>query len=106
MDLNLIYRALAAREIDVTAGDMTSGLIQALELTPLVDDREYFPPYDAVPVVHSATALRYPDLEAAIRRLAGRISAADMQRMNYDVDRRRREPRDVAAAFLDAMGIR
>ena len=106
MDLNLIYRAVAAREIDVTAGDATSGLIQALELTVLVDDREYFPPYDAVPVVHAATALRHPELEAAIRRLAGRISAADMRRMNYEVDGRRQDPPNVARAFLDSIGIR
>ena len=103
MDLNLIYRAVAAGEIDVTAGDATSGLIQALQLTMLADDREYFPPYDAVPVVHAATALRYPELDGAIRRLAGRISAADMQRMNYEVDGQRRDPRSVANAFLETM---
>jgi osmoprotectant transport system permease protein len=106
MDLNLIYRAVAAGEIDVTAGDATSGLIQALQLTMLADDREYFPPYDAVPVMHAATALRYPEVDGAIRRLADRISAADMQRMNYEVDGRRRDPRSVANAFLDAMRLR
>jgi osmoprotectant transport system permease protein len=100
MDLNLIYRAVAAGEIDVTAGDATSGLIQALNLTMLADDREYFPPYDAVPVVHAATLLRYPELDSALRSLAGRISAADMQRMNHEVDGLRRDPREVARAFL------
>ena len=68
MDLNLIYRAVAAGEIDVTAGDATSGLIQALGLTVLEDDREYFPPYDAVPVVRAATLLRIPQ---STRRLRG-----------------------------------
>ncbi len=100
MDLNLIYRALAAGEIDVTAGDATSGLIQALGLTVLEDDRQYFPPYDAVPVVHSATLLRHPDVDAAIRVLTGRISAVEMQRMNHQVDGLRRDPRDVAREFL------
>jgi osmoprotectant transport system permease protein len=73
MDLNLIYRALAAGEIDVTAGDATSGLIEALDLVHLVDDRAYFPPYDAVPVVRAATLLRYPQLSDALRQLEGRI---------------------------------
>jgi osmoprotectant transport system permease protein len=100
MDLNLIYRAVAAGEIDVTAGDATSGLIQALDLTMLADDREYFPPYEAVPVVRAATLLRYPELEAALRALGGRITAADMQRMNYEVDGLRRDARDVARAFV------
>ncbi|MGH9175226.1 MAG: ABC transporter permease/substrate-binding protein [Vicinamibacterales bacterium] len=106
MDLNLIYRALAAGEIDVTAGDATSGLIQALGLTTLADDREYFPPYDAVPVVHAATLLRRPEVEAAIRRLSGRISAVEMQRMNHAVDGLRRDPRDVAREFLDSSVFR
>lgn len=100
MDLNLIYRALASGEIDVTAGDATSGLIAALDLTALADDRQYFPPYDAVPVVRTATLLRHPDLDRTLRSLAGRISAADMRRMNYAVDGLRRDPREVAAEFL------
>jgi len=102
MDLNLIYRAVAGGEIDVTAGDATSGLIQALDLTILADDREYFPPYDAVPVVRTSTLLRYPELDRAIRGLAARITAADMQRMNHEVDGLRRDPRDVAREFLAA----
>jgi len=103
MDLNLIYRALAAGEIDVTAGDATSGLIEALDLTHLEDDRAYFPPYDAVPVVHSATLLRYPQLADALRLLEGRISAEDMRRMNHQVDGLRQDARDVARKFLAAL---
>ena len=105
MDLNLIYRAVAAGEIDVTAGDMTSGLIQSLGLTVLADDREYFPPYDAVPLVHTATLQRHPEVEGALRRLTGRISAAEMQRMNHEVDGLRRNPREVAQAFLDGLEV-
>nr|MBA3270693.1 glycine/betaine ABC transporter substrate-binding protein [Acidobacteriota bacterium] len=86
----------------VTAGDATSGLIQALELTQLADDRAYFPPYDAVPVVRRSTLLRYPALDAAIRGLAGRITASVMRKMNHEVDGLRRDPRDVARQFLDA----
>jgi len=100
MDLNLIYRAVQAREIDVTAGDMTNGLIKSLDLAILTDDREYFPPYDAVPVVRTATLLRYPEVDRALRSLAGRISADDMQRMNHEVDGLRKDPRDVVAEFL------
>jgi osmoprotectant transport system permease protein len=103
MDLNLIYRAVAAGEIDVTAGDATSGLIQSLGLTVLADDRHYFPPYDAVPVVHAATLLRHPQLDSAIRRISGRISADVMQRMNHEVDGLRRDPRDVVRQFLDSL---
>jgi glycine betaine/choline ABC-type transport system substrate-binding protein len=103
MDLTLIYRALANRQIDVTAGDATAGLIEALDLVALADDRRYFPPYDAVPLVHAATLLRHPEVGDALNRLAGRIDAAAMRRMNYAVDGRRRDPADVAREFLDTL---
>ena len=103
MDLTLIYRALADGHIDVTAGDATAGLIEALDLVALADDRRYFPPYDAVPLVHAATLLRHPALGDALDRLAGRIDAATMRRMNYAVDGGRRHPADVAREFLDSL---
>jgi osmoprotectant transport system permease protein len=103
MDLTLIYRALADGQVDVIAGDATAGLIEALNLVALVDDRRYFPPYDAVPLVHTATLLRYPQIGPALDRLAGQIDAAAMRRMNYAVDSGRRDPADVAREFLDTL---
>ena len=100
MDLNLIYRALAAGEIDVTAGDATSGLIAALGLTVLDDDRRYFPVYDAAPVARASVMLQFPAAAAAIRSLAGRLSAADMRRMNFAVDGEKQDPAVVVRAFL------
>jgi osmoprotectant transport system permease protein len=103
MDLTLIYRALAQGQVDVIAGDATAGLIEALDLTVLADDRQYFPPYDAVPVVHAATLLRYPEIGVALGRLSGRVDAAAMRRMNYAVDGERQDPAAVVRAFLDAL---
>ncbi len=100
MDLNLIYRALAAGEIDVTAGDATSGLIDTLGLAVLDDDRHYFPVYDAAPVARASVMLQYPAAAAAIRRLAGRVSAADMRQMNFAVDGEKQDPGRVVRAFL------
>ena len=103
MDLNLIYRAVASNEIDVTAGDATSGLIRALDLVRLEDDRHYFPVYDAVPVARATVLLQHPRIGEAIRRLEGQLSAAEMQRMNYAVDAEKRAPAEVARAFLDTI---
>jgi glycine betaine/choline ABC-type transport system substrate-binding protein len=103
MDLNLIYRAVAAGEIDVTAGDATSGLIDALGLVALADDRQYFPVYDALPVARATVLLQHPEVAGALRRLEGRISAAEMQRMNYAVDGGKRAPAEVVRAFLDTI---
>jgi osmoprotectant transport system permease protein len=104
MDLNLIYRALAAGEIDVTAGDATSGLIESLGLTVLDDDRRYFPVYDAAPVARGSVLLKHPAVAAAVQRLGGRVSAADMRRMNFAVDGEKQEPAVVVRAFLDRIG--
>jgi osmoprotectant transport system permease protein len=100
MDLNLIYRAVASGEIDVTAGDTTSGLIEALGLAVLADDQSYFPPYDAVPVARADTLLRHPQVDTALRSLAARISDVEMRRMNHAVDGERRDYRDVAREFV------
>jgi osmoprotectant transport system permease protein len=104
MDLNLIYRALAAGEIDVTAGDATSGLIEALGLAVLEDDRRYFPVYDAAPVARASVLLQYPAAAAAVRRLAGRLLAADMRQMNFAVDGEKQDPAAVVRGFLDKIG--
>ena len=101
MDLNLIYRAVAAGEIDVTAGDMTSGQIEALDLRVLEDDRRYFPVYEAVPLARSAFLLRHPEAADALRRLEGTIGDAEMRRMNHAVDALRQDPFQVVKAFLD-----
>jgi osmoprotectant transport system permease protein len=101
MDLNLIYRAVAAKEVDVTAGDVTSGQIAALNLVALQDDRQYFPVYEAVPVVRAGLLLQHPQVAGALRRLEGAISDDEMRRMNYDVDTRKRDAAQVVRAFLD-----
>ena len=104
MDLNLIYRAVAAGEIDVTAGDATSGLIDALGLMVLDDDRQYFPVYDAAPVARGALLLKFPQVADAIRLLEGGVSAAEMRRMNYAVDGEKQDAAVVVRAFLDRIG--
>ncbi len=86
MDLTLSYRALAAGQVDLIAGDATAGLIKGLDLFQLEDNRHYFPPYDAAAVARAGTLLRYPQLRTALEGLSGRVSAADMRAMNYAAD--------------------
>jgi osmoprotectant transport system permease protein len=100
MDLALIYRALAAGQVDVVAGDATNGLIAALGLVALADDRHYFPPYDAVPVVNTRALLERPVIARALRDLAGRIPDETMRRLNYEVDVNHRDVSAVAREFL------
>jgi glycine betaine/choline ABC-type transport system substrate-binding protein len=99
MDLGLLYAALAQEKVDVVAGNSTDGLIAALHLTVLEDDRHYFPPYEAAFVARSA-AWKNPSVQRALGRLAGAISADAMRGMNAAVDRDKRRPEDVAREFL------
>ena len=100
MDLGLLYNALEHRSVDIIAGNNTDGLIAALSLVVLEDDRSYFPPYDAVPVVRPELLQRFPKAQAAFLTLAGKISAEEMRRMNYDADGRRLDASQIAQRFL------
>ena len=100
MDLGLLYRALQNRSVDIVAGNNTDGLIAALGLVVLEDDKHYFPPYDAVPIVRPALFDMCPDAAGAFARLGGRISADEMRAMNYAVDGQKKDARDVAGEFL------
>jgi len=98
MDLGLTYRALAEGKVDVIAGNSTDGQIQALDLLVLEDDRHYFPPYEAAPVIRLTTVTRHPKVAAALAQLAGRISDAEMRRLNALADV---EHRDIATVARD-----
>ncbi len=104
MDLSLIYRAVAQGQVDFVAGDATSGLIDAYGLAMLEDDRHYFPPYDAAIVARAAVLLAHPEVRTALSALSGRITLADMRRMNRAVDADHRDPADVARQFLATVG--
>jgi osmoprotectant transport system substrate-binding protein len=102
MELGLLYRALLEHRVDIVAGNATDGAISANDLVILADDRRYFPPYDAVPIIREATLNRFPELRAALRELGGKVSADDMRRMNYAVDAEHHDVRQLAADFLRA----
>jgi osmoprotectant transport system substrate-binding protein len=105
MDLGLIYRALVDHQVDIVAGNSTDGLIDKLGLVVLEDDRHYFPPYDAAPVVRESTLAKFPALRSALSDLAGKLSAADMRRLNYSVDADLKDPATVVRAFRESHGL-
>ncbi|GFE70467.1 glycine betaine ABC transporter substrate-binding protein [Chroococcus sp. FPU101] len=100
MDLGLIYRALEEKQVDLVAGNSTDGLIKILNLVILDDDKHYFPPYEAVPIFNQKTLDKYPKIRVAIDELAGKISAQDMQTLNYQVDGLGRPVAEVVNMFL------
>ena len=97
MDLSLTYRALQSGELDIIAGNSTDGLIAALDLFQLADDKLYFPPYQAVFIVREEVA---ETLRATLDKLKNAISTDEMRRLNYEVDGNKRTPKEVATEWV------
>jgi osmoprotectant transport system permease protein len=100
MDPGLMYSALAKSEVDVIDGFATDGRIPAYDLVILEDDKGFFPPYYAAPLVRADTLRRLPKLKEILNRLADRLSDEKMSRLNYEVDEKKRKAAAVAREFL------
>jgi osmoprotectant transport system substrate-binding protein len=105
MDLGLLYRALNAHQVDMIAANSTDGPIRAFGLTALEDDKRYFPPYQAVPLVRSEALTRWPQIQSALGALAGKITADDMRAMNEAIDGQHRDPAEVVREFRLRKGL-
>lgn len=105
MEHDLAYRALMEGAIDVADGYSTDAKIVTQNLSVLRDDRGFFPPYEAAPLVRTELLRRIPTLQGALALLAGRIDDAAMRQMNHQVEGERRSPADVAAGFLARLAI-
>lgn len=105
MELGLLYRALNAHQVDMVAGNTTDGPIQTFGLTILKDDKHYFPPYQAVPLVRDAALKRWPKIQLALNALAGKVTEADMRAMNEEVAGEHRSPSEVVREFRQKKGL-
>jgi glycine betaine/choline ABC-type transport system substrate-binding protein len=103
MDLMISYNALDQNKVDLISGNSTDGLIEKLGLVVLEDDKHYFPPYEAAPVVRQDTLARHPELRTALSKLAGTISEEKMRQLNSQVDVEKRDAKQVAAEFLKSI---
>ncbi len=102
MDLGLTYRALADGQIDLIAGNSTDGLIEALDLVQLEDDKRYFPPYDAAPLIRKEILEMHPEVGRALDELGGLITDDVMRRLNFEVDVEQHDASVVVREWLDA----
>ncbi|MGK0551666.1 osmoprotectant ABC transporter substrate-binding protein [Enterococcus faecalis] len=100
MQIGLVYDAVNAGKMDVILGYSTDGRIGSYDLVMLKDDRRFFPPYDAAPVVSNQLLKQTPEVADALERLAGKISTEQMQKLNYEADNNLVEPAVVAKKFL------
>ena len=105
MELGLLYRALAGRQVDIVAGNSTDGAIKALDFAALEDDKHYFPPYEAVPLVREESLKRWPQIGVAMERLAGKVNADEMRGMNLAVEAQHRDVGEVVREFRKRKGL-
>ena len=105
MDLSLTYIALSSSQVDLIAGNSTEGRIATLDLIQLADDRHYFPPYEAVYLVRQDSLTRVPALREVLAKLANAISTDEMRRLNYEIDGRKRDPKEVVNEWLKGKGF-
>jgi len=105
MDPGLMYQAIAQKEVDVICAFLTDARIPAYELLPLNDDKGFFPPYYAAPVIRTFILEAHPELEEILNLLAGKLDDDTMRGLNYKVDEKGREPGDVAKDFLIKIGL-
>jgi osmoprotectant transport system substrate-binding protein len=103
MDLGLLYTALEQHQVDMVAANATDGMLAANPFTVLDDDKHYFPPYDAALVVREAALQSTPGMREALTALSGKLNTQTMQRLNYEVDGKKRSADEVAAEFLKTL---
>ncbi|MDN5212059.1 ABC transporter permease/substrate-binding protein [Fulvivirgaceae bacterium BMA12] len=106
LDAGLMYEAVKNNDLEVIGGYTTDGRIKAYGLKILTDDKNYFPPYFAAPIVRGATLRKYPELKKVFDLLADKISDEDMAQMNYEVDENKKSPKTVADGFLKSIGLK
>jgi glycine betaine/choline ABC-type transport system substrate-binding protein len=105
MDVGLLYASLEQGQIDVAVGYSTDGRIPRFDLVILDDDRDYFPPYYAAPVINQDLLEDHPELGDILNQTAGLYDNETMAELNAQVDEEGKDERDVARAFLEEHGI-
>lgn len=105
MDPGLMYSAVAEKQVDVISGFATDGRIPALNLSVLADDKAYFPPYFAAPVVRQDLLDKSPQVAEILNKLAGKMTDKTMAGLNYEVDVKKRTAEEVAKEFLKSQGL-
>jgi osmoprotectant transport system permease protein len=105
MDPNLMYTAIENHEAEVIAAFTTDGKLRKYNLVTLEDDKNFYPPYHAAPLIRKSVLEAHPEIYQALLPLFGFISAEDMLKLNYEVDSKGLSPQDVAYRFLVESGL-
>lgn len=105
MEVSLLYKALRDRQLDIALAYSTDSRLKSYDLLLLRDDRQFFPPYDAVIVVRNDALARYSGLREELAKLSGLIDNDTIVELNYQVDELKRPPAEVAREFLQQRNL-
>ncbi|MFC4808208.1 glycine betaine ABC transporter substrate-binding protein [Paenibacillus sp. GCM10023250] len=105
MELSLVYNAVAQNQVDIVLAYSTDARLKAYQLKTLADDKQFFPPYDASPVIRNDAIKKYPGVAEAVSELIGKIDVQTMVDLNYEVDIGKKSEREVALAYLKRVGL-
>ncbi|MGN7385192.1 glycine betaine ABC transporter substrate-binding protein [Paenibacillus sp. SAFN-117] len=105
MEIGLVYEAVANDEVDIVLAYSTDPRLKEFNLTTLKDDKQFFPPYDASPVIRKEVLEQHPELNDIIGQLVGKIDEDTMTSLNYEVDINKRSEKAVAREFLNKLGL-
>lgn len=105
MDASLKYQAIGAGKMQITDAFTTDGQLKALNLKVLKDNKGFFPPYYAAPIVRDETLQEHPELKDVLDSLGGKIIDETMQDLNYQVDHEKKSVEEVASSFLKENGL-
>jgi osmoprotectant transport system permease protein len=105
MDPSVRYHAIETGKVNLMNAYSTDGELQKYHLVVLEDDKHFFPPYQGSPLLRQETIDKYPEIEPALDKLAGKITDSQMQKMNYEVGVKGKKAEDVARDFLTKEGL-
>lgn len=99
------YTALMSGECDVIDAYSTDGLLKKFDLKVLKDDKQFFLPYNAIPVTNDRVKEEFPEIEKLLNELGQYLNEETMVDLNYRVDELKQKPSDVAKDFLQEKGL-
>ena len=105
LDSSPRYVALNNGDVDIIDAFSTDGLLKKYELVTLEDDKGFFPPYYAIPIINNKTLEKYPEIEPLINELGAVLTNDLMTELNYRVDELHEKPDVVAHDFLIEQGL-
>ena len=105
LDPGLMYSAIDNGEVDVITAFATDARIESLNLQLLEDDKQFYPPYFAAPIVRQELLEESPEVRDILNSVAGKLDDARMTELNYQADEEGKEIEDVARDFLSEAGL-